>query len=62
MGNMITTGHPWQLQVSESLHMKHQIAGEHGRLMDKMDGTLAQPYNTIDVTQCALPKQEVKGW
>jgi hypothetical protein len=42
--------------------MKHQIAEEHGHHMDKMDVTLAPPWNIIDVTWYTLVRQEVKGW
>jgi hypothetical protein len=31
--------------------MKHQIAGERGHLMDKMDGTLAQPLDGYRPTE-----------
>jgi hypothetical protein len=53
---------PMAPPVKESLHIKHQIAEEHGRHMDKMDGTLSPPWNIIDSTRYILLKQEVKGW
>jgi hypothetical protein len=59
---MIITGRQWHLRVQESSHMEHQIAIEHGHLMDQMDSTLATPWNIIDVTPYTLPRQEVKGW
>jgi hypothetical protein len=62
MVNMITTGRQWHLRVHKSLQMRHQIAEEHGHNMDKMDGTLAPPWNIIDATQYTLVRQEVKGW
>jgi hypothetical protein len=33
MVNIIKTHRPWHHHEQESLHMKHQITGEHGRLM-----------------------------
>jgi hypothetical protein len=61
MVNMITTGRQWHLRVQESSQMKHQIAEEHGHHMDKIDGTLAPPWNIIDATWYPLVRQEVKG-
>jgi hypothetical protein len=62
MVNMITTGRQWHLREQESLHTKHQITEEHGQQMDNMDGTLAPPWNIIDVTPYILLRQKVKGW
>jgi hypothetical protein len=53
---------PMEPPVQESSHMKHQIAEEHGHHMHKMDGTLAPPWNIIDVTGYTFVRQEVKGW
>jgi hypothetical protein len=37
--------HMWERLLPQAVtsHMKLQIAGEHGQLMGKMDGTLVQP-------------------
>jgi hypothetical protein len=48
---MIKTGRQWHLNVQAASHMKQQIAEEYGHHMDKMDGTLAPPWNIIDDTR-----------